>query len=136
MLSVGSAFRSSMSLALPAVLPALTSLLSPSEPTVVEVIGPRVPGVKLLAVIYSGSADDPAGKEGLAFLTAQLMRREAADRAGALAGDLRLSVGKDLIVLDAEASREDAGRLIEVFETILLKPTSDSAGMEAQRAEQ
>lgn len=134
--TVGRVSSSFVSASIAAVVPALASLLSPSEVNVVQVVSSPSATVTLRVAVHSGSADDPAGKEGLASLTAHLLRREAVDRAAWLAGALHLSVGKDVIVFDAQTSRENADRTFEAIETMLLKPMFDQAKLEMERAEQ
>src|SRR5262245_60571686 len=89
------------------LLPAVTTWLSTSEVNVVLVPDPQARTVTLRAVVYSGSADDPTGKEGVAWLTAHVMLQEMAARAGTLADGLRVSVGKDIMAFDGSVARED-----------------------------
>src|SRR6267142_335399 len=84
------------------VAPARAAPLDPAQVRIVKIAMPDLPDVHLRAIIFSGSADDPPGREGLASFTANLMRRGAEsphpeERNGAPTpkiGSFDVSVGK------------------------------------------
>ncbi len=124
--------------------PAPADPLSPTEIRVLKVASPDLPVVHLEAVVLSGSADDPAGREGLAFFTANLMRRgtdsltrERIDETLNLASaSLSVVVLKDAIVFSGSASVENLEAFYGVFRDVILRPAFDAAEMEKARTDQ
>ncbi|HZI93224.1 MAG TPA: hypothetical protein VFE84_03200 [Patescibacteria group bacterium] len=124
-----------------------TAMTSPSSAEVNVVLlpdpggapagAPGVPGrVEVRVVVYSGSADDPPGKEGVAWLTARTIQGEAAQGGGPIATSLRAAVGKDLIVFSAESSRENLESVVAAIVTLTLKPSFEPAIITAQVTQQ
>ena len=115
--------------------PSMT-VLSASEANVFLIPDSAANTAEMRVVIYSGSADDPTGKEGVAWLAARTMRREAAQHSAALAANLRLAVGKDQMVFSVASTGETLVGTLDAIETMLLKPSFDSAAISAEVEEQ
>ncbi len=80
--------------------------------------------VAFRVMVYSGSADDPPGREGVASLTARL-----------LAGDLDVAVDKDTTLFSGSAAKEPLLDLEKRFFTRLLEPAFEDSNLEAARAD-
>ncbi|MFQ5700293.1 MAG: M16 family metallopeptidase [Acidobacteriota bacterium] len=88
----------------------------------------------LTVAIFTGSSSDPAGKQGLAFLTAQLLRPPST----ILPDDAhwQATVGRDLTLLRLSLpAGEFTDRYPSIVESIL-RPTVDEDRVERQRASQ
>src|SRR5271168_1830044 len=90
-----------------------------------------VPIVSFAALIKSGAAADPAGQEGLASQTAQLLRKGTKKRsAQQFAADLDFiggrfdsDTGADFTTVSAEFLTKDLNKGLELFADALLEPT-------------
>ena len=111
--------------------------------TVVDVIeGDPIVNVRL--VLQSGSADDPAGKEGLAALSAKLARQaterlsvtELTDTLYPWAAELDVQVDKDTIAFIGRVHRDHAAAFTEVFLDVLLHPRLDAKDFARVKSEQ
>lgn len=99
---------------------------------------PEVPLISLHAVVRAGSIADPAGKEGLALLTAELLRRGTPTRtADQLAAELdfigaTLEVGgdPDQISLAAEFMKKDADAALGLLADLLQHASFPAAEVE------
>jgi len=126
------------------VAPALAAPLDPAQVRIVKIAMPDLPDVHLRAIIFSGSADDPPGREGLASFTANLMRRGAEsphpeERNGAPTpkiGSFDVSVGKDEIIFSGRTALKDFDAWYAVLRDMILKPEFDRSELERQRADQ
>jgi zinc protease len=96
-------------------------------------------------MVLSGSADDPAGKEGLARFTAHLLRRQAQarlrERAGGEEGTLEnaayeVQVGKDATIFGGSVPPEALEALYEHLRDMILAPAFTAEAAAAQRAAQ
>ena len=112
---------------------AAAPVLSPSEVTVVAVSQPAGGIVHLRAVLYSGSADDPPAKEGLASLTALAM---AGSPGSGGAGPVSVSVSRDMTVFSADPPAEGLEAAYARLIQILRYPAFDPAGLDALREAQ
>lgn len=112
-------------------LPAAVRSKLPNGMQVILVEQHEVPVVSFHFIIQAGSVLDPEGKEGLASLTAQLLRHgtathssqriaEAIDFVG---GTLELAVGHDFAEGHAEFVKKDVRTGIEILSDILRRPT-------------
>jgi zinc protease len=89
-----------------------------------------VPIVSFAAVVKTGSAADPAGEEGLASVTAELLRKGTKNRtAQQFAADLDFTggsfeadAGADFCSISAEFLNKDVPRGLELFSDALLHP--------------
>lgn len=102
------------------------------------------PTVSLAAWFRVGSQDDPRGKEGLAWLTAQMVSRAATtahryDEILALlyplAASYRASVDREMTVLSGRASTSDSPTFLQLFSDAYAKPAFDAADFERLRTE-
>lgn len=97
-----------------------------------------LPLVQVVTLITSGSAADPAGHEGLASLTAEVMRRGTRSRsAQAIAlevenagGALDVDVGDDATVVEAGALKQNIGPVLDVMADILQHATFEASAFE------
>lgn len=109
-----------------------------SQPSESAVIGVRV-------AFESGSADDPRGKEGLTYLTAQLMAQAAAgDRSYAqiaellfpMAAELEVEVDREHTVFVARVHRDHLEVFYGVLSDILTRPAFRQDDFDRLRAQQ
>ncbi|HEY4223354.1 MAG TPA: insulinase family protein, partial [Myxococcota bacterium] len=110
--------------------------------TVINING-KEPIVNVRVVFEAGSADDPAGKEGLAALTAALMREateklsaaELADKLYPWAAELDVQVDKDTIAFIGRVHKDFANDFIAVLTDVIAHPRLAPADFERKRAE-
>jgi predicted Zn-dependent peptidase len=99
--------------------------------TVVLMEQHKVPLVTMQLSLRSGTTSDPQGKEGLAYTTAELLRRgtknynalqisESLDSMGATLG---VSIGLDSVTCSAEFISKDVSKGMELFAEVLMQPT-------------
>lgn len=102
------------------------------------------PAVALAAWFRVGSQDDPKGKEGLAWLTAQMVSRAATtdhryDEILALlyplAASYEASVDREMTVISGRASTSDSPEFLELFSAAYSKPRFDAGDFERLRTE-
>ena len=100
--------------------------------------------IYLQATVQAGSAYDPMGQEGVAWLTAQSMRQGGAGELDPeavdallyeLAAEIEVVVDKDLVSFRGVALAEDADRFVPLFTDMLVRPAFDEAAVERLRAE-
>ncbi|MFT5583593.1 MAG: zinc protease [Cognaticolwellia sp.] len=98
-----------------------------------EIQGSQV--VYLQATIRAGSAADPIGQEGVAYLTARMLREGGAGARSSAEVDALLSemaatvqviVDKDLVTLRGKAMASDADRFVPLFSDMLADPAWDA----------
>src|SRR5579863_1734467 len=90
-----------------------------------------VPMVSFSAIVKTGSAADPAGQEGLASVTAELLRKGTKTRtAQQFAADLDFiggafdaGAGPDFTTISAEFLTKDLARGLDLFADAVLRPT-------------
>ena len=96
------------------------------------------------AAFRAGSAWDPVGQEGVAALTARLVREggtasrspdEVEQLLYALGAELEVVVGKELVVFRGKALDEDADALLELIVELTTTPGFDAATAERLRDE-
>jgi zinc protease len=110
-------------------LPELSAEQHKATTTVLDVSA-RDPIVNVRVMFHAGSADDPAGKEGLAALAAKLMRQateklSAAELADAMfpwAAELDVQVDKDTIVFLGRVHQDHANKWADVLIDIIMHP--------------
>ena len=101
--------------------------------TTVLDLSPSDPIVNVRVVFNAGSADDPAGKEGLASLTAKLMRQatlklsasELNDALFPWAAELDVQVDKDTIVFMGRAHEQHADPWSSMLLDVITQPRLD-----------
>jgi len=90
-----------------------------------------VPIVSFAALVKSGSAADPAGQEGLAAQTADLLRKGTKKRSAQqfaadldfIGGSFEAGAGGDFTTISAEFLTKDLTKGLELFSDALLQPT-------------
>jgi predicted Zn-dependent peptidase len=90
----------------------------------------EVPIVSFNIIVKTGSAADPQGKEGLASLTAELLRKGTRNRASEqvsadldfIGGEFVMSANTDFTGGSAEFLKKDLQRGMELMQDILLNP--------------
>jgi len=89
------------------------------------------PLVAVRVVFRTGSIDDPAGKEGLAALTATIMAEgatrtrtypEVIDALYPIAGDVGVQVGKEMTTFYGTIHRDNLARYAAILEDSILRP--------------
>jgi zinc protease len=123
----------------PAPIDALQSLKG-------EVVTP-VEGGKVVyaqATIRAGSAYDPTGQEGVASLTANLLRQGGTTTLGpeqvdaalyALAADIDVVIDKETVTFRGKALAEDAETFLPLFTSLVTQPAFDDAAFNRLRAD-
>jgi zinc protease len=119
----------------------------PREVDVVETVTDlqaQDPLLHVRVVMRAGSADDPAGKEGLAALTARLMR-EATEKLGTAAlaetlfpwaAQLDVQIDKDTIVFLGRVHRDHAEAFADLLLDVIVRPRLDPGDFARVRDEQ
>ena len=99
----------------------------------------ELPVVHVSAVIRAGSAYDPEGREGLAELTAHVMRTggtrsmtgdEIDDLLEFTAASISVSAGSDAASADLFVLKKDYDRVFQIFSDILIYPVFDERKLE------
>ena len=97
-----------------------------------------VPMINLFAIVKTGSAADPAAEDGLASITAGLLRKGTTARTAQqfaadldyIGGDFEAQAGADFSSVSAEFLTKDLARGLELFSDALLHPTFPQAEVE------
>ena len=124
-------------------LPAVQRATLPNGLTVIVMPTHRLPLVDFRLVARAGSVNDPAGKEGLASLTAELLTQGAGKRdARAVAGDIAFvggtldaSVAAEQLVVTAEVLKKHFATGLELFHDVIVAPTFPPAEFARKKAE-
>jgi zinc protease len=90
-----------------------------------------VPLVNISAIVKAGAAADPNGQEGLATVTAGLLRKGTKKRTSQqfaanldfIGGTFEAEAGADFTVINAEFMSKDLARGLDLFSDALLHPT-------------
>jgi zinc protease len=96
---------------------------------------PELPLVTLQLLIKAGTLEDPPGKEGLANLTASLLRNGTKSRSAAkiaeeldfLGARLSFSGGDDFATVSLTVLKKDLGPALDLLQDILMNPTFPAA---------
>ncbi len=104
----------------------------------------RLPIVHFALVIKSGSASDPDGKEGLAWFTANLLKRGSKSHSReeiekgleAIGGKLDIRVEREVIVITGKTMRENLAEFYSIFADVLLNPAFASEEIANLRSDQ
>lgn len=124
-------------------LPPYTRTVLPNGLVVLVMERPADPLVHMRLTIRSGSAADPAGKEGLAALTAALLTtgtpmRTAEQLAAEIdfaGGVLSADTGRDSTEITSEFLARDVKKQLELLSDITLRPTFVAAEVERVRTQ-
>lgn len=103
----------------------------PNGLQVIVVPTSRLPLVDFRLVARAGSVYDPAGKEGLARLTSELLTqgagkrtaRQLADDIEFVGGSLSASAGAEQLVVSGEVLKKDLALGLELFRDVIVSPT-------------
>jgi len=99
--------------------------------SVIVVPTSRLPLVDFRLVARAGSVNDPAGKEGVAHLTADLLTQGAGKRTAKqladdiefVGGTLEASAGAEQLVVSCEVLKKDLALGLELFRDVIVAPT-------------
>jgi hypothetical protein len=124
-------------------LPPVTRVTLDNGLTVLVMPTRRLPLVDLRLVVRAGSVDDPAGKEGLAHLAADLMTQGAAARSAKqiaediefVGGDLSAGADAERVVVTCEVLKKDLATGIEIFRDVIVQPTFGAAEFQRKKDE-
>jgi zinc protease len=113
------------------VLPPVTRVTLENGLRVVVAEAHEVPLVEFYTMVGAGSAQDPAGKEGLASLTADLLTRGAgklsaedfARTVESLGGSIAADAGTDGTIVSGEFLRDDFPTGLDLLRQVLREPT-------------
>ncbi|HLW43708.1 MAG TPA: pitrilysin family protein [Candidatus Acidoferrales bacterium] len=102
-----------------------------------------VPMIDLYAIVKTGAAGDPAGEDGLASVTAGLLRKGTKARTAQqfaadldyIGGSFEADAGADFSSVSAEFLTKDLARGLELFSDALLHPTFPQAEVEKLMAQ-
>lgn len=102
------------------------------------------PIIDVRVVFRTGSADDPAGQEGLTNLAVHLMRLATVDKDSAafsdalfpMAAELGAGVDKDTVVFSGRCHRDHKDAFFKLFTDVILHPRLDAADFERVKAEE
>ena len=90
-----------------------------------------VPLIDVFAIVRTGAAGDPAGKAGLASVTASLLRKGTKKRTAQqfatdldyIGGSFEAAAAADFTYIDAEVMTKDLARGLDLFSDAVLHPT-------------
>jgi len=116
--------------AAPVRLPAYQKATLKNGLTVYVMPTARLPLVDFRLVVRAGSANDPAGREGLASLTAALLTQGAGPRNAKqiaediafVGGELDASAGSEQMVVTCEVLKKDFATGLELFRDVIVAP--------------
>ena len=125
LLAAGAAF------AAPVQLPPVTRIKLKNGLTVLVLPSHRLPLVDLRLVARAGAVNDPAGKEGVASLTADLLTQGAGPRSAQqvaediafVGGSLDASCGAEQLVVTCEVLRKDWTTGLDLFHDVIVTPS-------------
>lgn len=123
--------------------PAVTQATLKNGLRVTIVPSTRLPLVDLRLVAHAGSVQDPAGREGVARLTAELMtqgagRRGAQEVAEAIefvGGDLSAAAGTEQLTVSLEVLAKDLDTGLELFRDVVVSPAFSEEEFTRKREE-
>lgn len=119
----------------PFVLPAYKRVVLPNGMTLLLLEKHQVPLISATGLFRSGSTSDPAGKAGVASLTAQLLRKGTAQHDAAALSEELDSLGiissanatLDSTVVSTNFLAKDQAAALDLFRQVLLQPTFPEA---------
>lgn len=124
-------------------LPPATRATLDNGLTVIVMPTKRLPLVDFRMVVRAGSVDDPAGKEGLAHLTADLMTQGAGARSARqiaediefVGGELAAAADAERIVITCEVLKKDLATGLEIFRDVIVSPSFANAEFQRKKDE-
>ncbi|NNC05420.1 insulinase family protein [Corallococcus exiguus] len=123
-------------------LPETTSVTLKNGVRLLLVEKHELPLVSFSAWLKGGAVTDPAGKEGLAALTAELLQKGAgsrnaqqfADAVDGVGGELEIIPGREGLVLNGGFQSRDTALMVELLSDMLVRPRFDAQELEKARA--
>lgn len=111
---------------------------------VVEVKKPDIPVIYFKVMIKSGSMDDPDGKEGLAYFTANLLRRgtasfsreEIEEMLDFISAKVEIRTEKEATVISGTTLKENLDKFYHIFTEVILNPTFPQEEIEKMKVDQ
>jgi zinc protease len=111
---------------------------------VVEVKKPGIPVIHFKVIIKSGSMDDPEGKEGLAYFTANLLRRgtksfsrdQIEEMLDFISAELDIRTEKEVTVISGTTLKENLDKFYNIFCEVILDPTFPEEEIEKMKVDQ
>jgi zinc protease len=111
---------------------------------VIEVKKPGIPVIHFKVMIKSGSKDDPKGKEGLAYFTANLLRRgtksysrdQIEEMLDFISAGLDIRTDKEVIVISGTTLKENLEKFYNIFTEVILNPTFPQEEIEKMKEDQ
>lgn len=111
---------------------------------VIEVKKPGIPVIHFKVMIKSGSMDDPKGKEGLAYFTANLLRRgtksysrdQIEEMLDFISAGLDIRADKEVIVISGTTLKENLEKFYQIFTAVILNPTFPQEEIEKMKEDQ
>ncbi|HET9450960.1 MAG TPA: pitrilysin family protein, partial [Aggregicoccus sp.] len=102
----------------------------------------EVPLVAFSARVRGGALGDPAGKEGVAALTAELLQKGAGARNAAqfaeavdgVGGELEVLAGREALLLQGQFMARDTALMVELLSDLLRRPRFEAAELEKTRS--
>jgi zinc protease len=115
----------------PFTFPAVEKSTLPNGLRIWTVRHPQVPVVSLLLVITAGSAADPAGQEGLAAITADMLDEGTGDLSAIevhqalarLGAHVETDIGADAMVMSASALSRVTDRVLALMADMIVRPS-------------
>ncbi len=115
----------------PLQLPPATRFTLKNGLTVIVMPTQRLPLVDLRLVVHAGSVRDPAGREGLAGLTTELLTQGAGKRSAQqiaediafVGGTLTAQASTEQVVVTCEVLKKDFATGLELFHDVIVTPT-------------
>ncbi len=115
-----------------------------SDPHIFLVRKMEMPVIYFRFILTSGAANDPKGKEGLAYFTAHLMRRgtesysrkEIEDTLDFIASDIAINCQKNITVFTGRTLLQNLDQFYHLFSEVLLKPTFPEEEFEKLKIDQ
>ena len=124
-------------------LPPFEKRTLPNGATMILLRKPEVPLITVRAIIRGGAEADPEGKQGVAAMTGELLRRGAGSRTAdqidaqldAIGATLSTGATPQASFLSTEFTARTADRALEIFGDILLKPSFPEAEFKKVQAQ-
>ncbi len=115
---------------------------SPRGPLFTVLPAPTSPFVSIRVVVHRGSMNDPAGKEGLAYLTAAvvanggtraLTRAQVLEKFYPIYSSINAEVEKEMTVFHGTVHRDQLEKFYSLFSDLLFDPRFDPADFQRER---
>ncbi|RJS24037.1 insulinase family protein [Corallococcus sp. H22C18031201] len=122
-------------------LPQATTVTLKNGAKLILVERRELPLVSFSAWLKGGAISDPAGKEGLSALTAELLQkgaggrdaRQFAEAMEGVGGQMEVVSGREAVILSGEFLARDTGLMVELLTDLLTKPRFDAKELEKTR---